>query len=182
MQILKTVGRIFNYIITALLVLLLLFNLTSILARKITGKSYAQVCGFTTAVVISGSMEPSISINDIVVIQEKKTYVTKDVITFVSERGSLITHHIVEITEEGYMTQGDANNSVDTEAPISKDKVLGKVIFVIPGIGLALEYMKTPLGLLCITLVGFVLLTISSWLGRRPQELQKGGSENHEKE
>jgi len=151
MRFLKATGRILSFCLTALLALILVFNLLSIGSRYLTGNTYANVFGISTAVVISGSMEPAISVNDMVVIQEKDNYTEQDVISYVSQNGNLITHRIVEVTDEGFVTRGDANNTVDIEVPVSMDKVVGKVVCVIPKVGLFMEYLKTPLGMLCDT-------------------------------
>lgn len=161
MQRLKKLGRIFSILLTALLALLLVFNIATIVLRQVRGNRHATVFGVTTAVVISGSMEPNISVNNMVVVAKQKDYAEKDVITYVSQGGSLVTHRIVEVTEDGFVTKGDFNNDVDTEAPISKENVVGKVIFVIPGIGAVQEFLFTPLGMLCITLFGFLLIRLS---------------------
>ncbi len=161
MQKIKSLGRVFSILLTALLALLLVFNLATIILRQVRGNRHATVFGITTAVVISGSMEPNISVNDMVVVAKQKDYKAKEVITYVSEGGSLVTHRIVEITKEGFITKGDFNNDIDTEAPIAKENVVGKVILVIPGIGAVQEFIMTPLGMLCITLLGFLLIWLS---------------------
>lgn len=180
MRLLKATGQILSFCLTALLALILVFNLLSIGSRYLTGNTYAKVLGFSTAVVVSGSMEPAISVNDMVVIQEKDNYAEKDVISYVSQSGNLITHRIVDVTDEGFVTRGDANKAIDVEAPVSVDKVVGKVVYVIPQVGLFLEYLKTPLGMLCVTLVGFVLIGLPSVLDRSRKEDEKGGKYTHE--
>ena len=180
MRFLKATGRILSFCLTALLALILVFNLLSIGSRYLLGNTYANVFGFSTAVVLSGSMEPAISVNDMVVIREKDNYAEKDVISYVSQSGNLITHRIVDVTDEGYVTRGDANNAIDVESPVSVDKVVGKVVYVIPKVGVFLEYLKTPLGMLCITLIGFVLIGLPSVLNRSHKEDGKGGKYTHE--
>jgi signal peptidase len=178
MKIVKIFGRFFYIIFTVLLSLLLIFNLITMVMRIVTGKSYATVFGITTAIVITGSMEPTISINDMVIIKEQNGYMVNDIITYLSDNGSLVTHRLIETTNDGYITKGDFNNTVDTEAPISEDKVVGKVILTIPKIGLVIGYLKTPLGMLCITFFVFFLIRVPSIF----LSVKTGGRKEHEGE
>lgn len=107
---------------------------------------------------ISGSMEPAISVNDMVVVCETDDYQIGDVISFKSDR-SVVTHRIVEITTDGYLTKGDANNTVDF-APVDKDDIVGMVMYTIPRIGILLGYLQTPLGMTCLVLLGVLLIEI----------------------
>lgn len=156
----RAAGRAAGFVMTAVLAVLLLFNLLTIVSRYITGNDHFSVFGITIAVVISGSMEPEISVNDMVVICRQKNYAENEIVTYVSESGALVTHRITGITEDGFITRGDANNTVDGEAPIAKEKIVGKVVFVIPRIGAALGYLQTPLGVTCLTLAGFLILAL----------------------
>ncbi len=179
MKFLKATWRILSFCLTTLLALVLIFNLLSIGSKYFTGDTYADVFGISTAVVISGSMEPTISVNDMVVIQEKDNYAEKDVISYISKNGNLITHRIVDVTDEGFITRGDANDTIDVEVPISEDKVVGKVVYVIPRVGMFLEHLQSPLGMLCVGLIGFVLIGLPSFLDRGRKE-EKGGKYTHE--
>ena len=65
--------------------------------------------------------------------------ITKDVkendIIVYKEEENFITHRLVEINENGELiTKGDANNAKDQ--PIKIDKVLGKVVYILPKIGI----------------------------------------------
>ena len=168
MQKVKKIGRIFSTILTVLLVVILVFNLITIILRHVQKNPYATVGGITTAVVVSGSMEPEISINDLAVIVKQKEYVLNDVITYVSQGGSLITHRIVNSTEEGFVTKGDFNNAEDID-PVAPEQVVGKVVWVIPGVGAVQEFITTPLGMLCITLLGFVMVSLSLRQEKEPE-------------
>ena len=68
---------------------------------------------FCAYVVLSGSMEPEIPTGSVVVVDgRKKEWNPGDVITY--RRGNMVvTHRIVEKSEEGYCTKGDANAEED---------------------------------------------------------------------
>ena len=48
-----------------------------------------------------------------------------DIIAYQLSDGSLVTHRVYDITEEGIVTKGDANNNVDF-APINKSQIIGE--------------------------------------------------------
>lgn len=165
---LKLIGRVLSAAITALLAILLCGNLYTIAARALTDELQPAVFGWSTAVVISGSMSGEIEVNDMVVIHREKSYDTGDVITFESN-GSLVTHRIVDVTDDGFVTKGDANNAEDLR-PIPMENVVGRVVLVIPRVGAAIEFLRTPLGMMCLVLVGFAMIELPIVLGGRKEE------------
>ena len=86
------------------------------------------------AIVVSGSMEPEIHTGSLVFIDMKKTEAeVGDIIAF--EKGSIfVTHRIEKITEEGYITKGDANKTADMGV-VTDDAVIGTALFSIPYVG-----------------------------------------------
>lgn len=131
-----------------------------------------QFFGVPVAVsyVETDSMEPTISAGDgyIAVPAEVAGPIEEgDVITFEAEElhgGSLTTHRVVEITEQGYVTQGDANPFTDQDSDepyVTEGQVVakaltldGKVVTVphlgtvITGIGTTLERGQQQLAIL----------------------------------
>lgn len=57
-----------------------------------------------------------------------------DVIAFALSDGSQVTHRIYDITEEGIITKGDANEDVDI-SPISKEQIIGENVYQIEYVG-----------------------------------------------
>jgi signal peptidase len=145
-----------------LVALLLACNLYIIGARVIGGIDHPSIFGWSWAVVISGSMEDSISVNDMVVIHRQADYQPGDVITFRSA-DTIVTHRITEEHPDSYTTKGDANNAADL-TPTMKSDVIGRVVLVIPGIGKFIEYLRTPLGMLCLVAIGFALIEIPYYI------------------
>ena len=90
--------------------------------------------GFTFFEVATGSMKDTIQIGDGVLVEITKDVKENDIIVY-KEEENFITHRLIEINENGdLITKGDANNSKDQ--PIKIDKVLGKVVYILPKIGI----------------------------------------------
>ena len=148
--------KIIRRILIAVLVTLLLLSVTSIGRRVLFDDPVPLTFGYGTAVIVGGSMEPTIDFGDKIIIQEQNAYEVGDIVTFRSESGnSIVTHRIVEVSPDGYITQGDTNNARDPE--IGRDRVIGKVIGTVPLLGKAILFFQQPLG---ITLLVIGLLAI----------------------
>lgn len=90
--------------------------------------------GFTFFEVATGSMADTIQVGDGVLVEITKDVKENDIIVY-KEEENFITHRFVEINEDGELiTKGDANNAKDQ--PIKIDKVLGKVVYILPKIGI----------------------------------------------
>ncbi|MBI2405602.1 signal peptidase I [Candidatus Microgenomates bacterium] len=106
-------------------------------------------------IVRSGSMEPTIKVGDLVVVNSKGEglllYKEGDIVAFKGEKDPkiLTTHRIVAVeTKEGklfYQTKGDANNAPDNGV-VAEEKVVGKAIFLLPYIGRLFAFTKSNIG------------------------------------
>lgn len=163
----KIAAKIVRAVFIAVLALLLMCNLYFIAARSFTGEQ-PTLFGYSSAVVVSGSMSDTINVDDMVIIHRQDSYSNGDIITYISSNGNLITHRIQETTKDGYITKGDANNTPDKEI-VAKDNVVGIVVMIIPKIGMVSSALRTPLGMLCIVLVGGLLV----WITSRQKELSQ---------
>lgn len=125
---------------------------------KLFNKEYINFCGYTIFQVITGSMEDTIKIKDIVVVKLTQDELKeKDIITYKSGE-NFITHRIIRIENDEIITRGDANNTEDD--PIKKDDVVGKVVFIINNVAVWIDVLKTPqvIGAIIITFVAIWLL------------------------
>lgn len=165
MKVIKTIGRVLSLVLTIMIAIVLVCNVYTIVARHIGGQQQPDVFGWSTAVVISGSMSGSIEVNDMVIIHEQKSYAVGDVVTFKSGK-SLVTHRIIGEEEGGFITKGDVNNTRDIDT-LSPERIVGRVVAVIPGIGKVIEFLRSPLGLTCIVLVGFALYYVPTLFERK---------------
>lgn len=167
---LKKIRSAFSLLLCAVLVFVLASNLYTLYARRVSGVIQPTVLGCSCAVVVSGSMSGTIEVNDLVVTKRCGSYAVGDIIMFRSG-GSAVTHRIVELTEEGFVTKGDANNAPDMET-VAPGNVVGKVIFVVPGFGLLIGFLQTPQGL---TGVSLLLLLVSLLPGTFDRKEQRRG-------
>ena len=154
----KMIKNIFRKIILAICGLILGINIYMINATRLLGDKLPMPFGYGAAVVLSGSMEPSMSIGDLIVIKQTDEFNVEDIIVYQS-RSMLVVHRIVEIDGESIITKGDANNAPDN--PISLASVKGKVVCQISKVGYFLNWMKTPLGAITVILVTIGLLKFS---------------------
>ena len=94
-------------------------------------------------VVLSGSMEPNYPAGSVILTNTTPDGIgTQDVITYrIGEQ--LITHRVIRMNEEGYVTKGD-NNPAEDPGTVSPDQVVGKVISCIPYIGYLVLFLHRP--------------------------------------
>ncbi len=152
MRPIKTLCKLLQYTLLVLLPVILLCNLYMIVTKAPT------LFGWSWAIVLSGSMEPEIHTNDLIVNKARDSYETGDIITFKTGT-ALITHRIVGESEGGFITRGDANNVQDA-TPVPREHILGRLVFTIPNIGLIAGFLKTPLGMLCMVIAGLCSVEI----------------------
>lgn len=120
------------------------------------------IWGEKPLVVISGSMEPTLNVGGILYYHEKDfdDFKVDDVIVYQLE-DHIISHRVFDITENGIITKGDANNSYDNLL-INKNQVLGEgTNWCIPLIGYYADFIYNHKYLLFITLLIIIVDMIS---------------------
>lgn len=167
-KVLRYTGKVVQISITVLLAILLVCNLYLIIVNRIMGEEHPTIFGYSTAVVASGSMEPALSVDDLILNHTQDSYEKGDIITF-QNGDSLTTHRIVEVTEEGYVTQGDANNTPDLDV-VQANAVVGRVVWSIPYVGSALAFLKTPLGMVVLIFTGLCIIELPFFFQRRREQ------------
>lgn len=119
------------------------------------------------AVVVSGSMEPAIQTGSMVFIDmdyQASDVVERDIIAF-DANGIMVTHRVKEMTEEGFVTKGDANTDPDP-ATVSADRYMGRVIMWIPWIGYATKFLSLIQGKVLVIAAFISIVLIYSLLGK----------------
>ena len=111
----------------------------------------AGILGYNYKTVLTGSMEPAIPVGSIVITKEQSSYEIEDIISF-QEEGAIITHRIISIDRERYITKGDANNVADTEE-VQQKQILGKVILTIPLLGYLVMWLMSPFGIISLFII-----------------------------
>lgn len=159
-----------RYLILGVLAIILGVNIFALNATHLTGNAVPMPFGYGASVVLSGSMEPTLSVGDLLIVQAQSAYETGDIVVYQS--GSIpVVHRIVDISEETVTTRGDANNVNDEPFPITAIK--GEVIAVLPWVGNLVWMLKSPLGII-LTLVAAVLLVEWSFrTGKAEKEEEK---------
>ena len=156
-KLISTFTKIFMTALTVVLLMALFLNFSTLWSLREIKHGERISSGYFCAIITSGSMEPAISVNDLLIIKGMDSFQAGDIVTYVSPKGSLVTHRVVEALETGYITQGDANNILDVE--IAADRVLGKAVLVVPGVGAVIDAVLSPSGvILLVCLVIFILL------------------------
>ena len=126
-------------------------------AGSLVGDQMPMPFGYGAAVVLSGSMEPELHIDDVILVHETQDYRVGDVVVYQSQ-GSLVVHRVAAVSGSTLTTRGNANNTDD--APIEISAVKGEVISVLPGMGGLIRTLKSPyafLGLLAVAIIGLEL-------------------------
>ena len=156
MKQLKTVARITVIIFVSLVVGINLYRWN---AKSLMGNALPMPMGYGAAVVLTGSMEPTIMADDLIIVAEQDSYQPDEIVVYQS--GSiLVVHRILDITNGMATTKGDANAAADE--PIDVSLIKGKVIAIIPMLGHLARILKTPAATILL-LVGAVVMMNASF-------------------
>ena len=140
--------------------ILLIYNVLAIAARLKSDGGVPTVFGFAGAAVVSGSMEPTISVGDFIVTKAQDGYFVGDVVMYYdSARGETVTHRIIAAENGWFVTQGDANNVPD-DYSVPQSAIVGKVVLVVGGAGNAIRFLQSPAGFFAVIGCGVIL-----WVG-----------------
>jgi len=117
----------------------------------------ASLYGDSDYILLFGdSMQPIIQPGSLVIVKSQASYDTGDIVAFVDSGGTNIVHRIIEITDEGFVTQGDNNPGPDT--PIVYEDIKGKLVLVLPYIAYVGLFLQTPIGIATIAILVIVML------------------------
>jgi len=157
----KIIKRLFLTIVVLLLGGLLLFNVYNFINIKVLKKDLTSVFGYSLLEVVSGSMEPTIHVGDLILIDTKDSaYHVNDIVTFKDVNGDFVTHRILHIEEGEMVTKGDNNNTEDS-AMSTKD-IVGKYLFRIPNAGKVMASFKTPFVMGMVLVIGVLICFLVS--------------------
>ena len=153
----KRTKAIIRSLLIALVALILGVNIYSLNASRLAGNAVPMPFGVGASVVLSGSMEPSLSVGDLIIISAQEDYALQQVIVY-QDGASAVVHRIVAIDTEAntVTTRGDANDIEDD--PIPAERIKGKVILSIPLLGYLVNLIKSPIGTIVILALAVLLL------------------------
>lgn len=152
-KVFKTAARIFGFLIISIFIGYGIFLMN---AKFVLHEHLPMIGGYGNAVVLSGSMEPEISVNDMIIIKQENEYKVNDIITFIDADNSLVTHRIIKISGTEITTQGDANNIRDSSIQI--EQVKGKVIAIWPRFGYIITFIQNPFFIITIIVLTLILM------------------------
>lgn len=161
----KKIASLLRALFLIVVSLVLGINLYSWNARSLTGNVLPMPFGFGGAVVMSGSMEPAIAVDELIIVKAENSYEVGDVVVYQTDR-MLVVHRIVAIDGEMVTTRGDANNANDDAIELARIK--GKVIAHVPHVGAAVRILKSPVAILLLT--GAAVLTVELPFRREKEE------------
>lgn len=121
-----------------------------------------SIWGYKPLVVISGSMEPTLTVGGILYYHEKniEDFISNDILVY-ELNDHIISHRVHDITENGFITKGDANNSYDSLL-VNEEQILGEgTNWSIPYIGYYADFIYRHKYLLVISL-GVVIIDLLS--------------------
>ncbi len=132
----NAVSRAVSILVTVLLIMAVLLCLYTVV--QVLGNGYVNICGYMMFRVVTGSMEPTISVGSLLLTKETdiKDIEVKDIICFRTQEtaimGEIVTHRVVNKVNlaDGSIlleTKGDANLISDGYY-VTEDNLLGKVV------------------------------------------------------
>ena len=151
----KKIKKIWDTATTVLVVLVVIF------AVFLMG---SRLMGLQVFNVISGSMEPTYSVGDLIYVKTVDPDSVKigDPITFVLNEDLVVaTHRVTAIDAENrqFTTKGDANETEDA-APVHFNNLIGVPVFAIPLLGYVSAYIQSPPGMY--VAIGFGVLLLAA--------------------
>ena len=134
----KKVATIIWYTVISVVILL---SICVCYLKLIKKENMIFIGNYGLAVILSGSMEPTLSIDDLVIVKKSKSYDIDDIVVY-DENDSLVVHRVVDKLKNKVITKGDANNANDM--PIKRNNIKGKVVKTYSNIGKYILNFSNP--------------------------------------
>ena len=173
MQMSKNVKKIWDTVTTVLVALVMIFAVFLMGSRLV---------GLQVFNVISGSMEPTYSVGDLLYVKtvDPDSVRVGDPITFVlNEDLAVATHRVVAVdsVNRQFTTKGDANETEDAR-PVHFNNLVGVPVFAIPLLGYVSAYIQSPPGMYVAIAFGVLLLAavfLPDLLMKKSEKAEKQG-------
>ena len=151
-----------KYIAIGILVIILVLNVYLLIQTKVNPDSTPSIFGYKPYIVMSGSMEKTMSSGDLVIVKE--TEIEKinigDIIAYRDSDDNIITHRVVEKLETAkgmcFRTKGDNNNTIDEDLACKED-IEGSFARNYKGVGKILLFVQNPIGFAVIMLAIIII-------------------------
>ncbi len=171
MKAFKKIWNVVSVVLVAVVVLCAVFLMGS------------RLLGYRVFTVISGSMEPTYSVGDLIYVKpvDPATVKVGDPITFVlNEELTVATHRVVRIDAENsrVYTKGDANEIEDGD-PVHFKNIIGKPQFALPYLGYVSDFIQHPPGMYIAIAIGILLIIavfLPDFIKKKPEAEDDGAS------
>ncbi len=149
-----------------ILVLLLILALYGVFQIKIQKRGYVNYFGYTFFQVITGSMEPTIKVKDLVIEKITKDVKIDDIVTY-KFHNDYVTHRVIKQGGNFVVTKGDNNNDIDE--PVLIDDVVGRVIYILPNVAIWTKVITTP-QVVATIVISLIIFRIIFYKDIKPKE------------
>ena len=169
---LKNITKWLVNILSVILLIIIVLVVYSKCVTTFTKEAYPNYFGYTIFEVASGSMEPALSIHDVVLvhINDTKDIKENDIVTYIKDN-TFITHRVIFVDGDMVTVKGDANNTIDS--PINKDIIIGKVVKVFPELGIWKQILTEP-KILVVIFITLILFDIAlSYKGKEEAKVKE---------
>lgn len=189
----KYISNVVSWTIFTLLIIvgvLLLYYYISLRLYSTKGEKYAPK--FSVYTIVSGSMEPTINIRDVIInksVDNIDDVKVNDVVTFISTwnvtQGMTITHRVVgkKKLDDGstcLITRGDNNTQADATC-VTKNHLIGVTKAVLPGFGNIQVFLSSKLGLLMLIIIPALYIIVKDIFKLFKLPIDKKKKENNDK-
>lgn len=165
---------IIGTILCIVLIPILIINCI-LIVKSFTSEEVPDVAGTLPLIVLTDSMYPVIQSGDLIIChtEEPENIQVGDVIAFFDPAGNgttIVTHRVIEVTENGWRTKGDNNNAEDRLA-VPADKLVAVYEGTrLPGLGDVALFMQSTTGLIVCVVCPILLLVGYDMIRRRQYE------------
>ena len=157
------VGKILGDVVFVLAIIALLGGSLLFALNQDPNKTFL---GYRAYNILSGSMEPELSIGDLVIVKAipAEELQNGDIVTYypTDNEGTTVTHRVVStMLKDGQVVVETKGDAVDQSDPlIYGESVIGVVVFHIPLLGSAIAWVQNHLALSA----GAVVILFAIWL------------------
>ncbi len=137
----NTMLKVVENILMVIFVVTIFIVAYNFLQLKLLNKDYVSFFGYSFFEVISDSMAPTLTKQDVIIIKKNDNYIKDSIITY-KANNAFVTHRVIEVNSNFYLTRGDANNA--TDVPVLKEDVVGEVVITLKGLGIWRNILLDP--------------------------------------
>lgn len=159
--------KYFKSFINIIINLLMVFSVTLLVMSLYTviknqdSPEKSFLFGYKPVYVLTGSMEPTMMVDGLAIVKQASyDEVQVDDIIMYEIDDKMITHRIIEKTDEGIRTKGD-NNNVQDAYLLKEENVKGKVVYIMNWFSTLVRTLKTRSGRIkCLYFPLFVIIVL----------------------